>query len=83
MFTNDDWEHPETRRFDTAPFFEFASSKVTWECTYTSLGDNMDRTSRAGQSARTDEMCMATGYYFPASGPKGCFMSGGECTCFL
>ena len=22
-----------------------------------------------------------TGYYFPASGPRGCFMNNGSCTC--
>jgi hypothetical protein len=54
---------------------------MTWECTYTNLGDNQDRTVRAGSSAKTDEMCMMTGYYFPASGPRGCVMDNGSCTC--
>lgn len=83
VFDSEDWEHPGMKRFDAPTFFEFASREVTWECTYTNLGDNKDRTIRAGQSARTDEMCMATGYYFPATGPKGCFIDGGQCTCLL
>lgn len=83
VFESLDWEHPGMERFEAPTFFSFSSETVTWECTYDNLGDNKDRTIQSGQSARTDEMCMATGYYFPANGPKGCFKSGGECTCFL
>jgi hypothetical protein len=78
-----DWEHPAARQWDAPEFFKFESGEMTWSCTYSNLGDNADRTVYAGQSAKTDEMCMATGYYFPASGPKGCVMDGGECQCFL
>jgi len=77
-----DWEHPAIERWDS-PFYHFDSGNLTWECTYTNLGDNQDRTVRSGQSAATDEMCMAIGYYFPASGPKGCVMDGGQCQCLL
>jgi hypothetical protein len=28
-----------------------------------------------GQSAATDEMCMAVGYFFPATAPKFCINS--------
>jgi hypothetical protein len=83
VFSSTDWEHPGMLRFDAPAFYQFSSSELTWECTYSNVGDNADTTVRAGQSARTNEMCMATGYYFPANGPKGCFMSGGECTCLL
>ncbi|MEO8704860.1 MAG: hypothetical protein ABI867_32710 [Kofleriaceae bacterium] len=82
VFQSTDWEHPGTKRFDE-PFFSFASNTISWECTYSNTGDNAENTVRAGQSARTNEMCMATGYYFPANGPKGCFMSGGTCQCLL
>ncbi len=78
-----DWEHPAQERWDAPEFFKFGSGTMTWECTYSNLGDNAERTIYAGQSAKTDEMCMATGYYFPASGPKGCVMDGGQCQCFL
>jgi len=81
VFESTDWEHPGDRRWSAPDFHTFASGQMTWECTYTNLGDNQDRTVRAGSSAKTDEMCMMTGYYFPASGPRGCFMNNGSCTC--
>jgi hypothetical protein len=83
VFTSSDWEHPGTAEFRSAPFYVFDSGKLTWECTYNNTGDNATRTITDGQSAQTDEMCMATGYYFPAVGPRGCFMTGGACRCFL
>ncbi|MBX3159004.1 MAG: hypothetical protein KF773_23760 [Deltaproteobacteria bacterium] len=83
VFESLDWEHPGNRRFETPTFFQFDSAQITWECSYDNLGDNSGRTVRAGQSARTDEMCMATGYYFPATGPKGCVRSNGQCQCLL
>lgn len=27
--------------------------------------------------------CMATGYYFPSVGPRGCIMDSGACQCLL
>jgi hypothetical protein len=81
VFESTDWEHPGDRRWSAPEFHQFQSGSMTWECTYTNMGDNQDRTIRAGQSAVTDEMCMMTGYYFPSSGPRGCFMDGGSCTC--
>jgi hypothetical protein len=83
IFESADWEHPGDRRWSAPDFHRFETGQMTWECTYTNLGDNASRTIRAGQSAATDEMCMMTGYYFPATGPKGCVMDSGDCTCFL
>ncbi len=83
VFTSNDWEHPGNKSFAAPTFYQFSSGQLTWECTYNNTGDNANRTVTAGQSARTDEMCMATGYYFPAIGPRGCFMDGGECQCLL
>jgi hypothetical protein len=83
VFASTDWEHPGSKRFEAPTFYSFASAQLTWECTYNNTGDNADSTVTAGQSARTDEMCMATGYYFPATGPKGCIRSGGQCQCLL
>lgn len=82
VFSSNDWEHPGTQLFSAPEFYRFASGELTWECTYNNTGDNAGRTVTAGQSAKTDEMCMATGYYFPA-GPRGCVMTGGECMCLL
>jgi hypothetical protein len=83
VFTSDDWEHPGTKEYRSAPFYTFESGKLTWECTYNNTGDNANRTVTAGQSAQTDEMCMATGYYFPAVGPRGCVLNNGQCQCVL
>jgi len=83
VFLSNDWEHPGNQAFSAPSFYEFSSGKLTWECTYNNTGDNAGRTITDGQSAKTDEMCMATGYYFPAIGPRGCVMGGGECNCFL
>jgi hypothetical protein len=79
-----DWEHPASRQWSAPSFYTFNSGQVTWECTYDNTGANADNTVYAGQSARTNEMCMATGYYFPvigAFGANGCVMSGGQCNC--
>ncbi len=81
VFESTDWEHPGDRRWSAPEFHTFSSGEMTWECTYTNMGENQDRTIRAGQSAKTDEMCMMTGYYFPANGPRGCVMDSGTCTC--
>jgi len=80
VFTSTDWEHPGVKRFDPS-FYQFAGGNITWSCTYDNVGDNADTTVVAGQSARTNEMCMSTGYFFPATGPKGCIFSGGQCFC--
>lgn len=82
LFQSKDWEHPGSTEWRAPDFFEF-KSQMTWECTYDNTGTNADRTITDGQSARTNEMCMATGYYFPAAGPRGCVRSGGQCQCVL
>ena len=83
IFTSNDWEHPGNKVFAAPTFYQFSSGQLSWECTYNNTGDNASHTIRAGQSAKTDEMCMATGYYFPAIGPRGCVMDSGECQCIL
>ena len=52
-----------------APFFNFPSGQgLFYSCSY----QNDTATSiRVGQSAITNEMCMAVTYYFPASGAGG------------
>ena len=49
---------------------------LTWQCTYDNTGSNG---VVSGPSAQTNEMCMATGYYFPATGPKFEYVTGGNC----
>jgi hypothetical protein len=82
LFQSQDWEHPGSTEWRAPEFFEF-KGQLTWECTYDNIGTNAERTITDGQSARTNEMCMATGYYFPAAGPRGCIRSGGQCQCVL
>lgn len=71
-FTSTDWEHPGSMMFTAAPFYVFSTGKLTYECTYDNIGDNSSKTVVAGPSAVTNEMCMATGYYFPATKPLLC-----------
>ena len=72
VLEDSDWAHPKTSFWKTLPFFQFTSSKVSWECTYNNDGDNANNTIYAGQSAVTDEMCVAGGFYFPATKPLAC-----------
>jgi hypothetical protein len=76
-FTSQDWEHPGAATWLTAPFFTFASGKLTYECVYNNTGTNASRTITAGSSAETNEMCMAVGYFFPATKPLFCFNTFG------
>jgi hypothetical protein len=76
VFESGDWEHPGQRDF-AAPYMSFASGKLTYECTYTNLGDNATKRIISGPSAATDEMCMSYGYYFPAQRPAFCYDDAG------
>lgn len=71
MFESRDWEHPGVSRWE-APFRSFTTGKLTYECEY----DNpLSFTVNDGESAQTDEMCMASGYFFPADQPVFCYNS--------
>lgn len=75
VFESLDWEHPGAAMFMTPSTFEtFSTGRITYECTYT---NTTGRTINSGQSAATDEMCMASGYYFPAPKPMFCFDNQG------
>lgn len=71
-FESTDWEHPGSETWMQAPFFTFATNQLTYECRYNNIGSNSGSTVSSGPSAETDEMCMATGYYFPATKPLIC-----------
>lgn len=84
VLESDDWQHPVTQEWTAPSFQTFGSGQMTWECVYDNTGTNANNTIVAGQSAVTNEMCMATGYYFPiigAFGPNGCVFSNGSCNC--
>jgi hypothetical protein len=72
VFESMNWEQPGAQEWPAAPFFTFASGALTWECTY---NNPTTRTIRAGDSAATDEQCMAIGQFFPACFPTLCFNS--------
>jgi len=71
-FSSTNWEHPGAMMF-AAPFYSFSSGQFTYRCTYDNTGDNANNTVTTGDSAATDEMCMGTGYYFPATKPLFCY----------
>jgi hypothetical protein len=66
-FESTDWEYPGAETWMTAPFYSF--SQLTYECTYRNM---TGRTITDGDSAETDEMCMAIGYFFPATRSRIC-----------
>jgi hypothetical protein len=68
VFSSDDWEHPGAKRMDN-PFYQFATGQLTNECIY----DNHTGIEvTEGSSAKTNEMCMASGYTFPATKATFC-----------
>ncbi|MDX2094094.1 MAG: hypothetical protein SFX73_40055 [Kofleriaceae bacterium] len=79
-FMSTDWEHPGAQNWMSKPFFSFANDQLTFSCTY---NNSTSRTITAGDSAATDEMCMATGYYFPATTPKICYCPENLSSCVL
>lgn len=72
VFQSDDWEHPGAMSWNDDPNFTFTSDNLHYECDYE---NPTSRTIQTGNSAQTDEMCMAVGYYFPADGPSICLDS--------
>jgi hypothetical protein len=68
IFTAADWEHPGAVNWPD-PFYTFPSNKLYYQCDYTNPGTT---TITEGQSAQTNEMCMAVGYFFPATRAKFC-----------
>jgi hypothetical protein len=84
IFQSMDWQHPGTTNWNQPTFYTFPNNSLTVDCTYDNndpTDPNSQTTIVDGQSAQTNEMCMATGYFFPATGaqfcycpPEGCFV---------
>jgi hypothetical protein len=75
VFETDDWSHPGGREWLSAPFHQFTSGTLNYQCVY----DNPNNYSiETGDSAQTDEMCMAVGYMFPATRPTICVTVGDQ-----
>jgi hypothetical protein len=71
VLTTEDWGHPTQSAFAT-PFLQFASGKLSYHCDYMNTSSE---TVTTGESAVKNEMCMAIGYYFPATETKLCVNS--------
>jgi hypothetical protein len=68
-----DWNHPTITTWNPAPYYQFSSGMLTYTCSYS---NSTSSAVQQGQSAQTNEMCMAVGYFFPATTPKICASSG-------
>jgi hypothetical protein len=68
-----DWGHAQITNWGAPSFMTFApGEQLHYECTYQNSTAN---TITVGESAATNEMCMAVGYYFPATGDVFCLNS--------
>ncbi len=75
-FESTDWEHPGATKWMASPFYAFDNNQLTFSCTYNNPND---RIITSGDSAETHEMCMASGYYFPATEPVFCYCVAQGC----
>ncbi len=66
-----DWDHPAITTWNEAPYYQF-NGDLTYRCDYhnTSQATVLD-----GDSAQTDEMCKAIGYFVGGGGPVACLNS--------
>jgi hypothetical protein len=59
-----DWEHPDVGLWNAPDFLTVrAGDSFTYSCSYTNTGSTA---VTVGETAASNEMCMAIGYYFPA-----------------
>ena len=58
-----DWAHATIEKWLEAPYRQFASGALTYHCDYYNA---TSAPVTVGESALTNEMCMAAGYFFPA-----------------
>jgi len=70
LFDSTSWAHPGIATWGTPSFYSFTSGKLSYQCEYLNPTTNEIKT---GDTAATDEMCMAIGYYFPSDGTAGHF----------
>ncbi|MDF2696980.1 MAG: hypothetical protein K0S65_5363 [Labilithrix sp.] len=72
------WAAPLQKTWPGSPFYAFDQGKLTFECKY---NNPTNRTITTGNSTATDEICMVTGYYFPATKPTTCYCPSGFSSC--
>jgi hypothetical protein len=75
VFETDSWSEPGGVTWLASPFQRFDSGKLNYSCDY---HNPTNRTIYTGDSAATDEMCMAVGYMFPATTPTVCVRYNGQ-----
>jgi hypothetical protein len=65
-----DWEKPDLHSWSAAPFLTFKTGeKFRYSCSYQ---NDLNVPVTVGNSAATNEMCMAVTYFFPASATGSC-----------
>jgi hypothetical protein len=69
VFENTDTAHPGARRWASSPYHTFTTGKLTYECLYNNPTSDL---VGAGPSVQVNEMCVAAGYFFPATRPVFC-----------
>lgn len=69
VFESTDFANPGSGTWN-APFFSFASGKLTYQCDYV---NPLNLTIRTGNSHQYEEECIAFAYYFPSTGPGVCY----------
>ena len=82
VFMSTDWEHPGAVDWNAPTFYQFPGNSLTFDCTYNNndpSDPNSETTITDGPSAQTNEMCMATGYFFPATGAQFCYCVAQGC----
>ncbi len=66
-----DWAHATVEQW-REPYYRFQSGKLDYRCEY---HNTTNQPLETGESAIANEMCMAIGAYFPASGDTFCYNS--------
>jgi hypothetical protein len=82
IFQSTDWQHPGATDWSAPSFYQFPNNSLTVDCTYNNNDPNDPNsltTIHDGPSAQTNEMCMATGYFFPATGAQFCYCPSQGC----
>ncbi|MGH7270956.1 MAG: hypothetical protein ACREJ3_11050 [Polyangiaceae bacterium] len=65
-----DWEHPDVALWGAPDFLTVkAGDSFTYSCSYSNISSSA---VTVGDTAASNEMCMAIGYYFPAGGASCC-----------
>lgn len=67
LYETDEWSDPVARVFDP-PLKLKAGTKITYRCDYDNTSKNP---LRFGESARTDEMCILLGQFYPSADGAG------------